>query len=265
MTSANMPSPRRYWPIALLAAIAVLAALMPVSWLRAFDWVGYAVCHRIPARTFFVDGTQLPVCARDTGMYLGALLGMIYFAVTLPDRAGYYPGGRYLIVFALFFAAWGFDGFNSYLLLLRGEVFLYEPQNWLRLATGTLMGITLSTFAVALFNQGIWADASESATVRSPRTLLALLLLAAGIVAVVLWKPSWLLGPLAALSAGGVLTLLTIVNAMLLAIMRRQHGKMRAWRELLPYLAAGVALSVLEISVIAGLRLTLLPSIGGQL
>lgn len=265
MTSRSTLSLQRYWPVAALAAIALFAALMPVGWLRAFDWVGYAVCHRIPARTFFVNGTQLPVCARDTGMFLGALLGMLFFAVTLPSRAGYYPGGRYLLVFGLFFAAWGFDGFNSYLLLLRGEVFLYEPQNWLRLLTGTLMGITLSAFAVALFNQGIWADADESSTVQSPRTLLALLVLAAGIVAVVLWQPPWLLGPLAALSAGGVLALLTIVNAMLLAIVRHQHGKMRAWRELLPYLIAGLVLTVIEISLIAGLRLTLVPQIGGPI
>jgi hypothetical protein len=67
------------------------------------------------------------------------------------------------------------------------------------------------------------------------------------------------------LSAGGVLALLTIVNAVLLAIMRRRHGTMRAWRELLPYLAMGLALSILEISVIAGLRLTLLPQIGRQI
>lgn len=28
-------------------------------------------CHRLPHRSFFIKGKQLPVCARCTGMYIG--------------------------------------------------------------------------------------------------------------------------------------------------------------------------------------------------
>ena len=35
--------------------------------------VGYAVCHRIPDRSFIIGGAQLPLCARDTGMFTAAL------------------------------------------------------------------------------------------------------------------------------------------------------------------------------------------------
>lgn len=36
--------------------------------------IGSFVCHQRPERSFFVDGHQLPVCARCTGLYLGAAI-----------------------------------------------------------------------------------------------------------------------------------------------------------------------------------------------
>jgi uncharacterized membrane protein len=36
------------------------------------------ICHQIPERSFFVFGHQLPVCARCTGIYTGALIGSFF-------------------------------------------------------------------------------------------------------------------------------------------------------------------------------------------
>lgn len=38
--------------------------------------VGSVICHQLPERSFFVDGRQLPVCARCTGLYLGGVAGL---------------------------------------------------------------------------------------------------------------------------------------------------------------------------------------------
>ena len=38
---------------------------------------GSVVCHQIPERSFFWAGQQLPVCARCTGLYVSAALGVI--------------------------------------------------------------------------------------------------------------------------------------------------------------------------------------------
>ena len=35
---------------------------------------GTFICHQRPERSFFVHGQQMPVCARCTGLYLGAAL-----------------------------------------------------------------------------------------------------------------------------------------------------------------------------------------------
>ena len=39
--------------------------------------VGSVVCHQMPERSFFIDGRQLPVCARCTGLYLSGGAGML--------------------------------------------------------------------------------------------------------------------------------------------------------------------------------------------
>jgi uncharacterized membrane protein len=37
---------------------------------------GSVICHQLPERSFFVDGWQLPVCARCTGLYLSGAAGL---------------------------------------------------------------------------------------------------------------------------------------------------------------------------------------------
>jgi uncharacterized membrane protein len=39
--------------------------------------VGSVICHQRPERSFFIDGHQLPVCARCTGLYVSAVVGCI--------------------------------------------------------------------------------------------------------------------------------------------------------------------------------------------
>jgi uncharacterized membrane protein len=38
--------------------------------------VGSVICHQLPERSFFLDGRQLPVCARCTGLYLSGAAGL---------------------------------------------------------------------------------------------------------------------------------------------------------------------------------------------
>ena len=50
----------------------------PAGLLGKADAVGYAVCHRIDVRSFHLGDRQIPVCARCTGQYLGAMLSLGY-------------------------------------------------------------------------------------------------------------------------------------------------------------------------------------------
>lgn len=256
------PAWLRFVPLVTLAALAFITLLLPKEALRIFDVVGYAVCHRIPTRSFFIAGTQLPVCARDTGMFSAALLGLVMFVATLHTRASLFPRRPILFVFALAFALWAFDGFNSYFLLATGRTLFYMPQNWLRLVTGALMGASLSAFVAALFNQAVWRDATNIATVAGWRDVAKLAGVAALVIAIVLWQPDFLYGPIALVSALGVVTLLTIVNGLLVLIVLKQHGQVQHWRELAVPLFAGLVLTLIQVIAIDWLRATLTAGMG---
>ena len=54
------------------AALVVFAPHLPPALAAAVYAFGALVCHQRPERSFHWDGAQLAVCARCTGIYLGA-------------------------------------------------------------------------------------------------------------------------------------------------------------------------------------------------
>ena len=86
LRSSIQPGNRRW----LLLAISTAALLLMLFYgltdgahinhdplLTTADWSGYALCHRITERSFTINGRQFPLCARCTGMYLGAALTIV--------------------------------------------------------------------------------------------------------------------------------------------------------------------------------------------
>lgn len=70
------------------AAVVAWAAVIFIAPLEAHlgtaaYLVGSMICHQIPDRSFHLASAQLPVCARCTGLYVGALTGVIaWFGVS---------------------------------------------------------------------------------------------------------------------------------------------------------------------------------------
>jgi uncharacterized membrane protein len=65
------------WAAALLTAPHAMTTDGPAKMAAAFTYLGAGyVCHQRPERSFHLDGHQLPVCARCTGLYLAAPLGL---------------------------------------------------------------------------------------------------------------------------------------------------------------------------------------------
>jgi len=142
---------RKALPLTGKYLVLCLVGLLLVGWLLntpagllgKADAIGYAVCHRIDLRSFHLGERQVPLCARCSGMYLGAMLGLAFQALTSRRRAGMPPRGV-LVFLGVLVLAFGVDGVNSYLHLFPGAPSLYEPGNLLRLLTGTGMGLVIA-------------------------------------------------------------------------------------------------------------------------
>jgi hypothetical protein len=55
------------WAALALIILAALILLPPHDLLDKADHAAFAVCHRIPERTFVIAGRPLPLCARCSG------------------------------------------------------------------------------------------------------------------------------------------------------------------------------------------------------
>ena len=245
-----------------LAVIVAVWFITPGGLLDKADHVGYAVCHQIPIRTPFFGGRPLPLCARCSGQFLGALAGLVLLIALGRGKAAQLPPRPVIVVLLGFLAAWALDGFNSYLTLFPGAPHLYEPHNILRTTTGAMQGVALISLVLPFFNVTLWARPSQRPTIASLREVLLLLGLIALIVAAVgsEWAP--LLYPLALLSVVGTLMMLTIVTTMLATLALRRDGRAASWRDALPLLTAGLSLALLILLGINLLRAWLTAELG---
>lgn len=244
----------------LLLAGAIIIALLaapPHALLDKADRAAFAVCHRIAERTFIFAGRPLPLCARCSGTYLGALAGLIVLAGRGRGRAAGLPAGRILAVLLVFLAAWALDGLNSFLTFFPGLPHLYEPNNLLRLITGVLEGLVIAAFMLPMVNLALWT-ATDPAPAIGSRADLLWLLVGAGVVAGLVsseWAP--LLYPLALVSGVTVVLLLGTVNAMLALILLRREGRATRWRHAALPLLLGLALALGELALIGLARAAL--------
>jgi uncharacterized membrane protein len=237
---------------ALLALAAVLFVLLasPHGILDKADRAAFAVCHRIPERTFTIAGRPLPLCARCSGTYLGALAGLVVLVARGRGAASRLPAKPVLAVLALFLLVWAIDGANSFASLFPGLPYLYEPSNRLRLLTGTLEGIAIAAVLLPVLNLALWATPADRRSIGSWADLAWMLVGGAAVIALVLteWPP--LLYPLAILSGLTVVLLLGLVNTMVAVILMRREGRIVAGRQAIAPLLLGMALAVAELTAI---------------
>ena len=236
----------RKWAVAGLSILVVLFFLLsPTSFaLGKLDAVAYAICHRIPERSFFLAGRQLPFCARCSGTFLGVLLTLVTLVLAGRSRTSRLPPPRVLIVLAGFVLLWVFDGINSYLTFYPGAPHLYEPQNWLRLTTGTLNGLALGTLVFSIFNFSVWRAPRSQPVIRGWSELAGLVALAAMLTGLVLTGDDRLLYPLSLASALGVVVLLTSANTVVVLVASRSENTAHRWRDAAWPLLAALALSL---------------------
>ncbi|MFP4321014.1 MAG: DUF2085 domain-containing protein [Anaerolineales bacterium] len=244
--------------LVLVAALGIIGAWTIYTQpgvLGKADAVGYAICHRIPERTFEAFGRELPLCARCTGIYLGVMTGLGVFVASGRARAARLPGWRVGLVLASFVAVLGLDGLNSYFSLFPGYTGPYETQNWMRVTTGIFTGLTLINLVFPIFNQSVWADGGQPIrAVANLKELGGLMVLAVLVLLLVFSQNATLLLFFGVISAVGVVSVLTMVFTVMVIALLNRYQAYSTWRGLAVPLLAGLTLAITMIGIIDYLR-----------
>lgn len=127
---------------------------------QLFEIFGYGLCHQIPGRSLFSGGFQLPVCARDTGIYLGFVISLALIALlSRHRRPTELPSLPLLLLAGAFVVAMAVDGVTSY-------VGMRATTNDLRILTGLLAGYALPLAAVPIVNSQMWRTTTAERPLR---------------------------------------------------------------------------------------------------
>jgi len=248
---------KQYWKalVILIFLLTLFAWLLntPPGILGKADAIGYAVCHRIDLRSFHIGDYQLPLCARCSGMYLGAMLGLSYQWIIGRRRVGM-PSWQIIVPISIFVLLFAVDGLNSFFSLFSNNPGLYQPSNSLRLLTGTGMGLAISVVLVPAFNATAWKKVDPRPVFLTLRSFLFLILIALGMNALILLDYPVILYPLSLISVAGVLVLLTMVYSMVLMMVFKAENRSNQLSQLTYAILAGLTVALIQIGILDFIR-----------
>jgi uncharacterized membrane protein len=211
--------------------------------LRALDG---GICAQLPTHSFYPDGQRLPLCARNTGIYLGYTIAFILLFVTGRGRAAQFPRWPMALILGACVAALAIDGFNSLFLDLRLP-HLYQPHNLIRLTTGLLTGGAMACFLVPVTNTVLWKHLNDQRSVESWWQLLQLLPILALAFLAVGTQAAIFLYPVAILSSLGVVTALSLINLTVVVAVSGKALTLHTYRQVFPFFSVAFLLAVGEL------------------
>ena len=136
-------------PLAAFVASRPAAAPAAYTFALAVYAIGHVVCHQLPARSFHLWMVTLPVCARCTGIYLGAAATAVSLALArLVRRSAKREGGstkaapRAVLLLAMIPTA---------LTLVFEWTTGAMPANWIRALAGLPLGAAVA-WAIGMVN-----------------------------------------------------------------------------------------------------------------
>jgi uncharacterized membrane protein len=212
------------------------------------------ICHQILERSLIINNQPLPLCARCTGMYLGAALTLLALWLIRQGRRSILPGVPVNIILGAFIVMWVVDGFNSTWALFTAQTLLYEPSNVLRLVTGFGAGTTIAIMLYPIYHDVLWRNTQPMPMLDRFWQFAAVLgISAAGAGLLILWSgaPYWLW---VAILLGAVIVVLGALNTVLLVILLHKEAHATRWFQAAPFLLAGLLAGGGEMGVLALVR-----------
>lgn len=254
------------WLTGLLALLylALLAALVwwpGATLLERLRWVDSGICAQLLTHSLYPGGERLPLCSRNTGIYLGFFVTLIILYARKRGRAQALPSKPLAIALGggiLFLAV---DGINS-LLVDLGLSHLYHPNNLLRLASGLLAGFAMGVFVLPVINGLIWRHGNTQRSLPAWTELswfLPILLLCFCAAAS---QSGLVLYPLAILSSLGLLSAVGGINLIFFLLLSKRDESFTRYKELIPVCGLVLLAATGELLILAQLKLSLFQALG---
>jgi uncharacterized membrane protein len=250
------PATERIWRFAFAGLIAAML-LGLLAWPGIpLNWKMYAAVHGVCAQIHNVEmgGLQLPLCARNTGIYASYLITTIYLFVLGRNRAGKLPPLPITITLGLLVVIMGVDGINS---MLR-DLFLpnlYVPRNEIRTLTGIGMGMAVSVMLLLILNLALRKDIDrEQRILNGWRELGGALLINLLAWAAIYGNIALFYWPIAIVAWVGIIGILFCVNLLIAAIALRYENMIVRWIDLARPATIAVILTMIELGLLAWVR-----------
>lgn len=217
-----------------------------------FHSLGYGICHQLPERSFFAGALQFPVCARDTGIYLGFLVAIVFLLWSgRSRRRSGMPSPSVSVLLAVLFATMVFDGVTSY-------AGLRETTNVLRLATGLCAGFAMAALVAPILSDVMFKDPSSDRVLSGRFEVLYYLATLAATFAIALWVLPHLALGYALISSISILATFVAVNLGLVCMFPRFERTIASFRDVVIPVAIALALSGVELFLVSVLKAAVL-------
>lgn len=202
---------------------------------------GFGLCHQLPERSFFAGGLQVPVCARDVGIYIGFIVSAAVIGSLGRRRATELPTAPVMLAALVFFLTMVWDGVSSY-----GG--FRTTTNDVRLITGLLSGFALPVVLMPMLNGSLWRGAGGERILSSARQLGIWLLAVPASFAIIRWGMPLLGVVYPVLVVAAILGTFMLVNLALVGMLPPFERRAERGRDLLVPALIALVLACVEIA-----------------
>jgi len=108
-------------------------------------FLGSSICHQLAERSYFYEGTQMPLCARCIGIHVGFAISALFLATVARRFASGLPSLRQMVVMGAIMSVFVIDALLSY----SG---LSESTNLRRTLTGLCLGVVVPFVLFPILN-----------------------------------------------------------------------------------------------------------------